>query len=319
MILYRWRGAVTNFGDELNMLLWPALLPGFFDENPATRFLGIGSVLDRRHDGPGLKIVAGAGYGGYEAKPRLDASWVIHWVRGPRTARILGLDPRLGLGDPAVLAPGALGLARGRGGAVGFMPHFESIARGTWAEAATMAGLTLIDPRDPPHLILRRMAGCRLILSEALHGIIVADALRVPWVPLRPLAPVHRAKWHDWSATLGLRLRFAHIPASSLGEWLQTSRLARYWAGPEWAEGLRQRLNLSLRARTERSAGVLSRLSEADPQLSADAALDRCCSRQHDALARLRRASVPCAEPLRRRRTRLRPESDSAYELPVIG
>src|SRR4051812_10412633 len=96
--LYRWHGAaVHNFGDELNTLLWPRLLPDFFDDDPAEVFLGIGSVLDARHDPMAVKHVAGAGYGGYQALPKLDANWVIHWVRGPRTAHWLGLPPACGL------------------------------------------------------------------------------------------------------------------------------------------------------------------------------------------------------------------------------
>ncbi|MEA2737790.1 MAG: exopolysaccharide glucosyl ketal-pyruvate-transferase, partial [Acetobacteraceae bacterium] len=55
MILYRWRGACSNFGDELNTVLWPRLLPGLFDDNPAIRFLGIGSVLDQRHPSQATK------------------------------------------------------------------------------------------------------------------------------------------------------------------------------------------------------------------------------------------------------------------------
>jgi succinoglycan biosynthesis protein ExoV len=61
--LYRWHDGVGNFGDELNTLLWPRLLPGFFDDDPAELFLGIGSVLDSRHPATAMKLVAGAGYG----------------------------------------------------------------------------------------------------------------------------------------------------------------------------------------------------------------------------------------------------------------
>jgi succinoglycan biosynthesis protein ExoV len=78
VILYRWQGPSSNFGDELNTLLWPRLLPGFFDGNPAVSFLGIGSVLDRRHASQAIKLVAGAGYGGYEGKPQLDENWIFH-------------------------------------------------------------------------------------------------------------------------------------------------------------------------------------------------------------------------------------------------
>jgi succinoglycan biosynthesis protein ExoV len=46
MLLYRWQGKARNFGDELNLLIWPRLLPDFFDADPAEMFLGIGSILD---------------------------------------------------------------------------------------------------------------------------------------------------------------------------------------------------------------------------------------------------------------------------------
>ena len=107
MLLYHWRGDARNFGDELNLLLWPRLLPGLLDDDPAELFLGIGSVLDARHARDAVKLVAGAGYGGYAPLPVLDARWVIHWVRGPRTACQLGLAPAYGLGDPAMLLPQA--------------------------------------------------------------------------------------------------------------------------------------------------------------------------------------------------------------------
>ena len=65
-----------------------------------------------------------------------------------------------------------------------------------------------------------------MLLSEALHGVIVADALRVPLVVLQPLVPVHRAKWHDWPAALRLPVEFRRLAASSLPERLQASPLA---------------------------------------------------------------------------------------------
>jgi succinoglycan biosynthesis protein ExoV len=289
MILYRWQGAARNFGDELNTLLWPRLLPGFFDDDPASLFLGIGSILDGRHSGSGLKLVAGSGYGGYERRARLDASWVIHWVRGPRTASILGLPAELGVGDPAVLLPLA-GETRVDGNTIGFMPHFESASFGAWHAAAAAAGIRLIDPRDDPRAVIAAIRGCRVLLSEALHGVIVADALRVPWVAIKPLAPIHRAKWHDWAATLGVRLVFRHLPPSSLLEWARSSSLAEFHAGRTLLSRHTDRLH-DLRASwfLARATTALAEIARAMPQLSAPQALERCQSRMMDRLAALRR------------------------------
>ncbi len=323
MILYRWQGGSANFGDELNTVLWPRLLPGLFDDDPAARFMGIGSVLDARHPQDALKLVAGSGYGGYERKPDLDRSWIMHWVRGPRTAAVLGLDPELGLGDPAVLVPPVLGIPPGRRRDIGFVPHFESAARGAWQQAADQAGLRLIDPREPPLAVLAAMAGCKLILSEALHGVIAADAMRIPWIAIRPRATVHRAKWCDWSATVRLSPRFHGLPASTLAEWAGASRLSAFHAGRTWlASHARPLAEINTERLVARASDALRRVAGAWPQLSADSDLDRCQSRMLAAVEALRRhplAGTSHAKPARPARWRLRETPDSAYELPVPG
>jgi succinoglycan biosynthesis protein ExoV len=284
--LYHWRGAARNFGDELNTLLWPRLLPGFFDDDPAERFLGIGSVLDARHDAGAVKLVAGTGYGGYRAPPTLDTNWIIHWVRGPLTARQLGLPEACGLGDPAMLLPGpcAGGLS------IGFMPHFESLERGAWVEAAHAAGITLIDPRGDPSAILASIGACRVMLSEAMHGVIVADAMRVPWIALRPLVSIHRAKWQDWAGALGLRLRFQLLAASSLAERLHASPLAAPRRCRHLLDLAHPTLHAAARRRfIEQAARSLTAAAASAPQLSTATALDRCRTRMLDRLDALRR------------------------------
>jgi succinoglycan biosynthesis protein ExoV len=287
MRLYCWRGATRNFGDELNTVLWPRLLPDFFDDDPAQVFLGIGSVLGHPHDKAAIKLVAGAGYGGYQPAPVLDARWVVHWVRGPRTARALGLPESCGLGDPAMLLSAPV---HASGQSVGFMPHFESLPRGAWGEAAEAAGVTLIDPRDEPERILAAMGGCRLILSEAMHGVIVADAMRVPWVALRPLVPLHRGKWQDWADALGLRVRFQRLAASSLREHVQAACLGSIRRGRRLLDRAGPWLAAAARHRfVDRAAATLAAAAAAPPQLSRDTALDRCRARMLERVEALRR------------------------------
>lgn len=299
MLLYRWQGKARNFGDELNLLIWPRLLPDFFDADPAEMFLGIGSILDARHAAATVKLVAGAGYGGYERLPSLDASWVIHWVRGPLTCRLLGLSESLGLGDPAMLLPN-VGFACSRRGntvaanairrTVGFMPHFESLGRGAWHAAAVAAGVRLIDPSGDPAAIIAAIAGCGVLLSEALHGAIVSDALRVPWIALRPLVPVHRAKWHDWAASLKLRIAFHRLAASSLPECLHASPIAACRTGRTLLDRSAGSLCRVARGRfVDRAARALARAGLAAPQLSDAADLDRCQTRMLDRIDALRR------------------------------
>jgi succinoglycan biosynthesis protein ExoV len=167
-------------------------------------FFGAGSILKARPDLPGLKHVAGSGYGGYSAPPDLrDGSWNILWLRGPLTAETAGRRPGprdLRCRDPAARDPAAGALRPGTG--IAFMPHFESAARGDWAAVCAAAGITYLDPRGGYRRAPRAIRGAEVVLTEAMHGAIIADALRTPWVPLLPIHPSHRMKWTDWAASL---------------------------------------------------------------------------------------------------------------------
>jgi succinoglycan biosynthesis protein ExoV len=117
----------------------------------------------------------------------------------------------------------------------------------------------------------------------------VADALRVPWIALRPLAPVHRAKWHDWAATLDLAVAFRDLAASSLPERLHASPLAACRHARRLLDGAAPRLRRLARSRfIDRAAHALSAAASAAPQLSEPAALNRCQTRMLDRLLALR-------------------------------
>ncbi len=323
MILYHWSGQTRNFGDELNTILWPALLPDFFDSDPSARFLGIGSVLDSRHEDARTKLVAGAGYGGYEPPARLDRSWVIHWVRGPRTARMMGLDARLGLGDPASLLPMIGTQAAPDRSGIGFMPHFESMTRGHWPAAADAAGLTLIDPRADPGAILTAIGACRVLVSEALHGVIAADALRVPWIAVRPLAAEHRPKWLDWADSLDLRMAFRELSPSSLLE--HTLRMPLATRRPIRSLLLLHEARLHAAGQDRliaRATRTLRRIANEPPQLSDDSALERAQTRMRDRIEAIRRNPFRGAVDLRiiaRRPSLLRRDDEFAYHPVSIG
>lgn len=218
MKLTYFRGAEPNFGDQLNATMWDQLLPqDFLDDNEADLFLGIGSILWDDLPTKPIKHVMGSGYGGYTGAPNVkDGSWNVVWVRGPLTAAHLGLDPQLAITDAAVLVRTIqlpdpepnLGAA--------FMPHFESVARGNWNEVCQLAGVTYLDPRADPVKLISQIRGASLVITEAMHGAIIADALRTPFVAVNPTYPSHRAKWDDWAQSVGIDLRRIDLPSSSL-------------------------------------------------------------------------------------------------------
>lgn len=298
MKLRYFRNDPPNFGDELNALVWDALLPpGFLDGDDSELFLGIGSILWNHLPKAPLKHVAGSGFGGYTAPPDMaDGSWNVLWLRGPLTARALGLDPALAIADSAVLLREIPLPPPKPGRGIAFMPHFESARRGAWERACALAGIDYLDPRGDATELIARIRGARLVISEAMHGAIVADALRTPWIGIVPFFRQHRAKWEDWALSLGIALDRAALPPSNL---LELYTLVTGLPG----KGRRSRglflapaaapVNAAL---AHRAAARLRRLAErGTPQLSADEAIERATVRCRETLERFVSGRRPAA------------------------
>lgn len=287
MRLIHWRGERPNFGDELNLWLWPRLFGAVFDDDDSTLFLGIGSIIGV-HDLPSAsrKLVFGAGFvPDYGRRPDLAQNWDIRFLRGPRTARLLGLPASLALGDPGVLVRRLLADRPRAAELVGFMPHWESVARGNWQAVCARAGVTFVDPTAPVEQTLATLLRTRLLVTEAMHGAIVADALRVPWVPVLPFDPRNRAKWDEWAGPLGIDLRPHRLAASSLQE-LGSDRLERFLRRhPSVVRALAP----VERVQIARAAAWLAHVARAEPSLSDERVLDRQIARMEAEAARLRR------------------------------
>ena len=292
MKLYVWRDAKTNFGDELNHWLMPKVFPGLFDEDEADLFLGIGSVIFDFHPRESRKIVFGSGYGGYTALPHFDETWRFHGVRGPRTAQACGLGADSVAGDAAILLRAYRPRPSTPRKGVAFMPHWQSVERGRWAAACALAGVRLIDPADDVETILDAIEASELVIAEAMHGAIVADALRTPWIPVLPMRRAERMKWWDWAEALDLDLKMQTAWPSSLAEALMAARGGR---------GDARRLT---QARGALGAGVrmvdwgfarlaaarLGQLAKTAPMQSTDRAIDRALDRLQGHAADIRRA-----------------------------
>lgn len=221
MRAYYWQSAHGNFGDDLNLWLWDFLLPGFREAHPEILLVGIGTVLNRELLPPeGRKLVVGSGFG-YGTPPDVSnpEEWDLRCVRGPLTAERLGLDPRLGVIDPAVMVtemPEFRNLPTS-GDAI-FVPHWRSTLDGVWPLAAEAAGLTYVSPCQEAKSVVRAIAQARLVVAESMHAAILADAFRVPWVAVSTSPAVNAFKWQDWTASLGLDYQPLRVPVSSLAE-----------------------------------------------------------------------------------------------------
>jgi Polysaccharide pyruvyl transferase len=161
------------------------------------------------------KLVIGAG--APSAQPmHLDGSWMVYGVRGPLTAQALSLPKSAALCDPAVLVPllsSKLRMDKAQPQQrAGFMPHHLSANFGHWQRVCEDAGLTYIDPRAPVEEVLRNIANVPLLITEALHGAIVADAQRTPWVPVQAYTHINRFKWQDWCSSVGISYAPEYLP-----------------------------------------------------------------------------------------------------------
>ena len=213
MQLLYFRGKQQNFGDDLNAELWPRLLPGVFDERGSEGFLGIGTIL-------GMKLPAcdplhvfssGAGY------LRLDdwhAGKKVWCVRGPLTARLLGCPHDAALTDGAILAPDVYEMDE-QGQQIGVVPHWESLHFPGWKQAGEQAGMVLISPADTPANVINALRRCRFVLTESLHGAIMADAMGIPWVPFISTRNVSAFKWVDWCLSVDVAYAPALVPPPS--------------------------------------------------------------------------------------------------------
>ncbi|MEP7113232.1 MAG: polysaccharide pyruvyl transferase, partial [Ilumatobacteraceae bacterium] len=86
MKLYYYQHA--NFGDALNLWLWPKLISAdSFDDDASSIFVGIGTLINNRLPSDAFKIVFGTGVGYGEPVPTVDQNWKIYCVRGPLSAR----------------------------------------------------------------------------------------------------------------------------------------------------------------------------------------------------------------------------------------
>jgi succinoglycan biosynthesis protein ExoV len=155
------------------------------------------------------------------------------------------------------------------------MPHWYSAENGDWRTVCAQAGMHYIDPLGGVEQVLSEIQATRLLITEALHGAIVADALRVPWVPVVAYKHILALKWLDWCESLGLDYRPYHLRPlygeaairKRLERTPRWSRLSQWAAGPATAagDGL-ERLWARQNARTLRQIA-----REASPQLSNDA------------------------------------------------
>jgi len=216
----------NNFGDNLNSWLWERLLPGAWNGDGRVMLSGIGTIISNRMPKAKSWIVLGSG-AGYLPTPKGfgGPGWNVLCVRGPLSAKVFGLPPEKAVTDGAIylsLLPECAPLPEDRRHGVVFMPHHLALRRGHWQEACARAGIELIDPTGDSHDILERLRSAKLVIADAMHAAIVADTLRVPWIPVATSPQINVFKWLDWTLSMSVPYEPIVLPSSSRQEALES-------------------------------------------------------------------------------------------------
>lgn len=208
MDLFHYHIASGNFGDDLNTWLWDAVLPGWREMLPGHLLVGVGTLInDKLPRGvPKVVLGSGVGYGGLpDAALMAECRFVA--VRGPRSAKALGLPPETGIVDPAVLIADLPEFQNiPKSGRPVFVPHHASVHRVDWARLCDKAGVDYVSPEGEARDVIRKLAAAPLVIAESMHAVILADAFGTPWHAVSISYRFNSSKWVDWAESLGINL-----------------------------------------------------------------------------------------------------------------
>jgi len=214
--LFWWRrdDSTRNFGDELSPLIVERIVGRKISASSSAdtgRLLAIGSILHYAKNGD---IVWGSGVNG-KIKRVTATTLDVRAVRGPLTRKFLmeqGIKCPEIYGDPALLLPLLFPELKP-------VPVEDFIVIPNLNEIEEYQGLPhLVLPTDDCFQIIQKILGAKLVISGALHGIIVAEAFGIPAVHLRITNKEPLFKYQDYYLGTG---RKTFKMASSLEEALR--------------------------------------------------------------------------------------------------
>jgi len=213
---------VGNIGDDLNEWLWSQ----FFDL-PAVRkditLIGIGSIISgEKLSTPAIqlckkKIFLGSGIRSVSTLPKIDNTWDLTFLRGPISSLFLSnsLDNYISDGAYALLLSNSYKgiLNTPKKHKVSFMPYLRTSSLMPWEKICKRLGINYISPHPTNGIEekLKEIAESEHLITEAMHGAILADVFRVPWVKLQfasdlfETGSVNETKWQDWSRSIEVK------------------------------------------------------------------------------------------------------------------
>jgi succinoglycan biosynthesis protein ExoV len=202
-----------NFGDDLNEFLWERIFEKPLEKigEDDTYFIGIGTRLRRKNIPENKKIIVfGAGYGYETVPPIVNQNWDIRCVRGPLTAEKLQISQDKVITDPVILVALQYPPIK-KEYDISFIPHHLSIHEDDWEKVCELSNINYIDSTQHPDFVIQEINKSKLVITESLHGAIIADAFRIPWIPVYTRSHFSKFKWDDWAASMNLKLEYEYL------------------------------------------------------------------------------------------------------------
>lgn len=194
-----------NWGDELNYYFLQNIFENRmveYKKTNTTNYSFIGSIITNKYVNNNT-VIWGAGV--QEIKEQLvEKPAKVCAVRGPLTRKYL-LDngvkcPEI-YGDPSLLLPYYYYPVVEKKYKIGFIPHWSSINDGKAIEFASRKDVHMIKMAGYTNwkYIINEILSCECIVSESLHGIIMAEAYGIPniWADVT-LDGRYDFKFHDF-------------------------------------------------------------------------------------------------------------------------
>jgi succinoglycan biosynthesis protein ExoV len=220
-----------NFGDAINPMIFNHYLGEYLNDDTTEVILGIGSILGlfKKPENCKKVYVFSSGYAKgaestYGKVPQIDKDYEIICLRGEGTAKAINVSAEYGLADGALLLPLVRPLERKKLKTFkfSFMPHSGTLnVYEGWQKLCNSIGVHLIDPRKDPELVLADLMDTEVLIAEAMHGAIIADAYRIPWIPVKTISTINEFKWADYCNSVELPYQPFRTKALYSGQFIQ--------------------------------------------------------------------------------------------------
>jgi len=207
-IIY-FKSDIGNFGDDLNPWLWEQLFGDFSSYKKDLDFIGIGSILDTRINSDNAKLVFGSGVRDFDFDINEISNLEISFVRGPISSRLTNNSNYITDAAYALrLLPQKNYTKKYK---TSIIPYFRHAYQFNWKLFEKFTGIHVIMPTQPVEKVIEEINQSENILAVAMHGAILADIYRVPWMRVKFSKHGHESaltselKWNDWLRSIDIK------------------------------------------------------------------------------------------------------------------